>query len=103
MGRVHYFGKLVLCAETVRRCRTDRVGRADSWTSSPSLVEAPRLAWIALSTFVQGSLPLMTVTGSTSMRADRTIERSYLRQWRMLIAQYEAVRTKKSTAFDSVG
>jgi hypothetical protein len=36
------------------------------------------------------------------MRIDRTIERSYLRQWRVLIEQYEAVRTKKSTAFNSV-
>jgi len=36
------------------------------------------------------------------MRADRTIERSYLRQWRILIAQYEAVRTGRSTAFSSV-
>jgi hypothetical protein len=36
------------------------------------------------------------------MRADRTIERSYLRQWRLLIAQYEAVRCGKSTAFRNV-
>ena len=27
------------------------------------------------------------------MRGDQTIERNYLRQWRMLIAQYEAVKT----------
>lgn len=36
------------------------------------------------------------------MRADRTIERNYLRQWRMLIAQYEAVKTGRSRAFSSV-
>lgn len=36
------------------------------------------------------------------MRADRTIERNYVRQWRMLIAQYEAVKTGRSTAFSSV-
>jgi hypothetical protein len=36
------------------------------------------------------------------MRGDRTIERNYLRQWRMLIAQYEAVRAGRSTAFNSV-
>jgi hypothetical protein len=36
------------------------------------------------------------------MRADRTIERSYLRQWRRLIAEYDAVRSGKSTAFSNV-
>src|ERR1700757_160840 len=36
------------------------------------------------------------------MRADRTIERNYVRQWRMLIAQYEAVKMGRSTAFSSV-
>jgi DDE superfamily endonuclease len=36
------------------------------------------------------------------MRGDRTIERNYLRQWRLLIAQYEAVRRGASPAFSSV-
>jgi transposase len=36
------------------------------------------------------------------MRADRTIERSYLHQWRILIAQYEVVRAGRSSAFISV-
>ena len=36
------------------------------------------------------------------MRADRTIERSYLRQWRLIIAQYEVVKSGKSTAFSNV-
>ncbi len=36
------------------------------------------------------------------MRADRTLERSYVRQWRLLIAEYEAVKSGKSTAFSSV-
>lgn len=37
------------------------------------------------------------------MRGDQTIERNYLRQWRMLIVQYEAVKTGRSTAFSSIG
>jgi transposase len=36
------------------------------------------------------------------MRADQTIERTYLRQWRILIAQYEAVKSGTSTAFSSI-
>jgi hypothetical protein len=36
------------------------------------------------------------------MRGDRTIERNYLRQWRLLIAQYETIKTGRSTAFSSV-
>ncbi|WFU46084.1 IS630 family transposase (plasmid) [Bradyrhizobium sp. CB82] len=36
------------------------------------------------------------------MRADRTVERNYLRQWRMLIEQYEAVKTGRSAAFSNV-
>ena len=37
------------------------------------------------------------------MRTDRTIERNHLRQWRMLIAQYEAVKTGRSRAFSGGG
>jgi hypothetical protein len=37
------------------------------------------------------------------MRADRTIERSYVRQWRVLIAQYDAIKSGQSTAFRRVG
>lgn len=33
---------------------------------------------------------------------DRTIERSYLRQWRLLITEYEAVKSGNSTAFTKV-
>jgi transposase len=36
------------------------------------------------------------------MRADQTIERSYLCQWRVLIAQYEAVKAGRSSAFGNV-
>ncbi|NOJ40902.1 IS630 family transposase [Bradyrhizobium australiense] len=36
------------------------------------------------------------------MRADRTVERNHLRQWRTLIAEYEAVKRGRSTAFRSV-
>jgi hypothetical protein len=37
------------------------------------------------------------------MRDDGTIERNYLQQRRMLIAQYEAVKTGRSAAFSSIG
>jgi transposase len=36
------------------------------------------------------------------MSADRTIERIYVQQWRLLIAEYESVKTGKSSAFGSV-
>ncbi|WP_245286267.1 IS630 family transposase [Bradyrhizobium sp. WSM1417] len=36
------------------------------------------------------------------MRADRTVERTYLHQWRLLIVEYEAVKSGKSTAFTNV-
>jgi len=36
------------------------------------------------------------------MKADRTIERSYLRQWRLLVAEYEAVKSGSSSAFSKV-
>ena len=37
------------------------------------------------------------------MRGDQTIERNYLQQWRMLITQYQAVKTGRSTAFSNIG
>src|ERR1700754_2303760 len=37
------------------------------------------------------------------MRDDGTIERNYQQQRRMLIAQYEAVKTGRSAAFSSIG
>jgi hypothetical protein len=37
------------------------------------------------------------------MRGDQTIERNYVQQWRMLIVQYQAVKTGRSTAFSSIG
>ncbi|WP_234683000.1 IS630 family transposase [Bradyrhizobium monzae] len=36
------------------------------------------------------------------MKSDRTIERSYLRQWRLLVAEYEAVKSGNSTTFTKV-
>jgi hypothetical protein len=33
---------------------------------------------------------------------DRTVERNYLQQWRLLISEYEAVKTGRSTAFRTV-
>jgi hypothetical protein len=36
------------------------------------------------------------------MKTDQTIERSYLRHWRLLVAEYEAIKSGNSTAFTKV-
>src|SRR5215471_9106902 len=81
--------------------RASTAQQRDRQFDAPSLPRTPLLLCMFINSLIE-SIP----GREDSMRDnsfDRTIERNYIQKWRFLIAEYEAVKAGRSTAFGSVG